>query len=168
MTQNVFRFLWLIDIPAACILAVLLRRFVFMLVFVKGTSMLDTLQNGELMLVRRYGRKSIPRRGDIVISTFPSRKQLFVKRLVALPGETFSMEDDTVFIDGIPITETYPHRRCLRRTASVTLEDDQYYLLGDNRSASHDSRSMGPVHRRDLKGRCVCVLFPLNRIRRLR
>lgn len=155
------------EILAALVIALLLRRFVCAFALVKGHSMRETLQNGEIMFVLRYGLFGEPKRFDIVLCRYPKRKGLFVKRIIGLPGETLSMDEDIIYINGSPLDEPFPRRSTVRRVEERVLGSDEYFVMGDNRTGSNDSRSVGPIPRRSLLARSVAVVFPLRRIHRL-
>ena len=150
------------------LLALLLRRFVCMLVRVKGRSMMDTLHNGDFMLALRYGLFGEVRRFDVVICRYPGRKGYFVKRVVGLPGERVSMTEGALYVDGAEVTEDFPLRRSLRGFDERTLGPDEYFVMGDNRPCSSDSRRVGPIHRRAILARVCCVFLPLRRRQRIR
>lgn len=165
---------WNIAVRLACeavtgvLLALLLRRFVCMLVRVKGHSMQDTLHDGDFMLALRYGLFGRIRRFDVVICRYPGRKGHFVKRVVGLPGERISMEEGALYVDGAEVTEDFPLRRSLRGFDERTLGPDEYFVMGDNRPCSSDSRRVGPIHRRAILARVCCVFLPLRRRQRIR
>lgn len=167
------------DLLALCLAAVaalLLRRYVLCLTRIQGRSMLPTLKNGQWAFVTRFDyRLGRPARGDVVICFFPGRmmkrlpflRQMMVKRVVGLPGETVAFEAGTVVIDGQPLPEPYLDPRCARRPLTrgpVALGDDEYFVLGDNRDGSHDSRAVGPLHRRMIVGR-VRFILPFRPLR---
>lgn len=156
-----------IECAAAVIIALFVRRFVCVIVWVKGTSMRDTLMDGEMILARRYVR-TLPKRGDIVICRFAGAKRLYLKRVIGLPGETVSFEDGQVLIDGRVIEEPYLTRKGLRKSEPSTLDANTYFLMGDNRPVSRDSRKLGGVQAKDILGRCVYVFYPFRRRRHLR
>ena len=161
-------------------LALLLRLYVVNFVRVRGSSMYTTLHNGDFGLVLRLpyllGR---PRRGDVVICHYPGRRmrrckwlpQAFVKRVIGLPGETIEIIDGVVHIGGSPLEEPYLDPACCRCARSCpprTLGEDEYYVMGDNRDHSNDSRYVGPIRRRAIRGRVACILLPVRRSGRVR
>ena len=155
-------------------LAVILRLTVAEIARVKGSSMLPTLRTGQWLLVSRLDyRLGEPKRGDVVICHYPGRymdrwkliRQSFVKRVIALPGETVEIIEGVVYIDGAPLQEPYldPARCRFRRQMSArTLGEDQYFVLGDNRDSSNDSRRIGPLPSSMLVGRVRRVIFPFG------
>ena len=163
----------------AVAVALLLRTFVLSFARIRGTSMMPTLKNGSWAFVWRLPfRFSPPRRGDVVICRFPGRRmkrfpflrQTFVKRVIGLPGDTLDLVEGVMYVNGQPLEEAYldPARTRffrLRSRPPVTLGEDAYYLMGDNRDASNDSRAMGPIRRRDILGRVPCTIFPPRRVR---
>ena len=114
-----------------------------------------------------------PKRGDIVVFNTPSRAEsecgiggVFVKRIIGTPGEEISQEGGTVFINGAPLEESYLQgRRAGGQSFSrVSIPDDQYFMMGDNRRQSCDSRNWGTVKRDNLIGPVFIVYWPLNRL----
>lgn len=169
--------IWLICVV---VLALLVRYLVVEVVRVKGNSMRSTLHNGEVMLVNKAAYLlGEPKRQDVVICLYPGRyrdkwklvPQYFVKRIIGLPGETIAMAEGVVLVDGQPLEEPYLDEAFTRRKSSmapVTLGEDEYFVMGDNRDNSNDSRRVGPLKRRALVGRVQAVFFPLKAIRRIR
>lgn len=169
----------LIQLVCWIAVALLIRQFAVEFVRVKGSSMRSTLENGEVMLVTKaeylFGE---PKRQDVVICHYPNRymdkwkliPQYFVKRIIGLPGETVSIEEGVVHIDGAPLEEPYLDENYTRRRTSmepVKLGADEYFVMGDNRDNSNDSRRIGPLKRRAIIGHVRRVLWPLKGFRRI-
>lgn len=162
---------WLIEFLAAILTAMILRLFVISFARIQGRSMLPTLHDRDIALVWRlpYCFRP-PRRGEIVICHYPGRKmkrlpllpQAFVKRVIGLPGDTVEWAEGELLLNGEPLKEPYldPARCRFPRTRPPRiLGRDEYYVLGDNRDSSNDSRSVGPLRRRAIRGRVVCLLY---------
>ena len=146
---------------------VMIVRFVFCLfTVVKGSSMRESLLNGDVLLTKRYGKREI-RRFDIVICRYPGRKGRFVKRVIGLPGERIRMEKDVVYINDEALQEDFPKRKCMHCFDDVTVPEDSYFVMGDNRPSSNDSRKVGPIHRKAILARAEYILFTIGRHRRL-
>ena len=163
--------IWIFELLAAFAAALFLRLFVASLARIKGRSMLPTLHDRDFALVWRLGYLlHKPRRGDVVICHYPGRKmkrlpflpQSFVKRVIGLPGDTVEWLDGVLLLNGQPLREPYldPVRCRFQRTRPpLALGPDEYYVLGDNRDSSNDSRSVGPLRRRAIRGRVVCLVY---------
>ena len=162
---------WLTELAVGLTLALVLRLYVVNLARIKGRSMLPTLHDRDFALVWRLPyRLRAPSRGEVVICHYPGRKmkrlpflpQAFVKRVIALPGDTVEWQEGVLLLNGEPLKEPYldPARCRFNRTRPpLTLGKDEYYVLGDNRDSSNDSRSVGPLRRRAIRGRVLCMLF---------
>lgn len=171
---------WLIELFVSLMLALFLRLAVVNLARIRGSSMLPTLRNGEWALVWRLGyRFHPPKRQDVVICHYPGRRmkhckripQAFVKRVIGLPGDTIEFAEGRVHVSGVPLDEPYlapENCRFLRDRPAFTLGADEYFVMGDNRDHSNDSRSVGCIRRRAIRGRVVCTLWPVVRVRRVR
>ena len=159
-----------LDVLCCLAAAFMLRMFVVEFVKVNGRSMLSTLRNGEVMLVSRLAcRLGKPRRFDVVICHYPGRymdkrkwfRQCFVKRVIALPGETVEIIDGVVFVDGIAIEDEFCVPDEKNDFGPYTVEEDRYFVLGDNRVESVDSRYWvePTVSKKELRGK-VFWKFP--------
>lgn len=162
---------WLTELLVSLALVLPLRLYVLNLARIKGRSMLPTLRDKDFALVWRlcYLLRA-PRRGEVVICHYPGRKmkllpflpQAMVKRVIGIPGDTVEWQEGVLLLNGEPLKEPYldPARCCLLRTRSPrTLGPDEYYVLGDNRDASNDSRSVGPLRRRAIQGRVIALIW---------
>lgn len=151
-------------IAVFALICVLLRLFVFHLVRIQGSSMEDTLCSGEIALVTgfdyRFGAK--PARGDIVECRFPGRVDTYVKRVIGLPGETVELREGKTYIDGAALNEPYVFS--IAEDFSISLGENAYLVLGDNRCESYDSRAadMGPIGKEDILGRVRLCVWPLH------
>lgn len=146
---------------AAAVLAALIllgRLTLFHTVRIEGSSMETTLQSGDVVLVTRLF--SPPKRFDIVECRFPGRSGTYIKRVIGLPGETVSLSGYSLSINGETMLESYLSSPA--EDYCVTLGEDEYLVLGDNRAESYDSREedMGLLHREDFIGRACFVLLP--------
>ena len=145
-----------------------LAIFLFVYVFlvqphrVKGESMMPNFHDGELVLTEKVSyRLYTPQRGDVIVFRAPSSRNVdFIKRIIGLPGESIRLEDGSIFINGEKLIESYETQSTIG-TVEITLGQDQYYVLGDNRNASSDSRSFGPISRDSIRGRTWLVYWPI-------
>ncbi len=150
---------------ALAVIALILFRCIFVAAWVKGGSMRDTLSERDIMLGRCYGRKRNVRRFDVVLCRYPNRKEMFVKRVIGMPGEVISIRGGMTYINGVPLREDFPHRPCARSYPPRALGADEYFVMGDNRPASSDSRNprVGAIQRSMIRARVLCVLLPGRR-----
>ena len=145
-----------------------LAIFLFVYVFlvqphrVKGGSMLSNFSDGELLLTEKVSYYfSKPARGDVIVFEAPNAHKVdFIKRIVGLPGETISIENDSVKINGHKLSENYTNSPT-QGNLKITLDQNQYFVLGDNRNASSDSRSFGPINKSSFRGRSWLVYWPI-------
>ncbi len=156
----------------ALIVVLPIRLFVAQPFVVRGASMEPTFHNKEYLIVDQLSyRFEDPERGDVVILRYPKDPSVFfIKRVIGLPGETVELIGSTIAItrEGQPtftLDETYLAPDRLQNEYGVyTLNDNEYFVLGDNRHESSDSRSWGVLVRDKVVGRAMLRLLPLNRI----
>lgn len=174
--SEVLVFIWetikVIVISLAIILPI--RYYLVQPFFVKGASMEPNFEDGDYLLVDEISyRFSPPARGDVVIFRFPDpedRSQFFIKRIVGLPGETVEIKNNKVIIynasdsDGFVLAEDYldPSQETLGNML-IRLDDNEYFVLGDNRLASSDSRRWGPVNKTLITGKAFLRAWPFNK-----
>jgi len=141
------------------------RTWGISLVKISGKSMNDTLMTGDIVLVTRfdYAGSAMPDRMDVVQCRFDGRTGTYVKRVIGLPGERIVYEDSMLEVNGNPVSE--PYVTGFTDDFYVTLGDNEYFVMGDNRSESHDSRAadMGSVGGEDFLGRARWILWPAGR-----
>ena len=156
-----------IEIVVGIVIALFLRRFVCLLAIVKGNSMLETLHSGDILFAFRPRLCGGPKRFDVVLCRYPNRRGLFVKRVVALPGESVAVECGVLKIGGIPVDEPASIRPARRDMVERRIGRGEYFVMGDNRPSSRDSRSVGPIPEDGIIAVARCVIFPPKRIRKL-
>lgn len=134
---------------------------------VRGESMVPNFTSGEIVIVEHisYSGTKVVQRGDVVAAKFPADpdKTKLIKRVVGLPGEKIEIKQTHIYINGKLLDESYQPKfgeAPYDEIPSVTLKSDEYFLAGDNRPGSSDSRLWGPVNRNDILGRVSFVVFP--------
>jgi len=157
----------------ALLIAIILlpiRLFVAKPFIVSGASMSPTFESGEYLVVDELSyRFRSPARGEVIIFKFPDDpKKYFIKRIIGLPGDTVTIRGENVYIkeaDGVEkiLSEPYVLHKSTG-SGTRTLSDGEYFMMGDNRSASHDSRSWGALPEENIVGVAFVRLFPLPRI----
>lgn len=139
------------------VVVILIRSFLVTPIIVDGNSMNPTLNDNEMMLLWKQGNIN---RFDIVVIDIPNDH--LIKRVIALPKETIKCEDHVIYVNdealdssyGSGVTEDFP---------SITLGDDEYFVLGDNRENSTDSRVIGPIQKSQIKGKTNFIIFPFTK-----
>jgi signal peptidase I len=185
--MGTFMFIWdfakVILIALAIILPV--RYFVFQPFIVSGSSMEPNYSDGQYLIIDELSyRFSDPERGDVLVIRYPKdRKQFFIKRVIGLPGEKIEIDNGRVTIvndknpDGITLDEAYlpsqglsfPHNTSVvGGKKTITLKSDEYFMMGDNRLASSDSRDWGPLDEDDIIGKVFIRVFPLSEFMRFK
>jgi signal peptidase I len=148
------------------VIGILIHFFLFTVIPIKGESMKPNLQSGNWVILDKISYiKGSPLRGDIVGIKFPGdpKKEKYIKRVIGLPGEKVEIKNGKVLINSQVLTELYlPVNSINGADLSVTLKDDEYFLVGDNRINSADSRIWGAVTKRDIIGKARFVFFPFN------
>lgn len=157
---------FLLYIGAVVLTALCIRFFLAEPIRVDGDSMVPTLINNEHMFVEKIGYWfSEPQRGDIVICYYPGYTESCVKRVIALPGETISVRDGSVYINNELLNEgQYWSGLILGDLSPVTVGAHEVFVMGDNRNGSKDSRnaSVGCIPYAKIEGRVLAVLWPLG------
>lgn len=136
-----------------------IRTFIIDVGRVNGQSMEATLQDQEFLIINKIDTLlQSPQRGDVVQIVNADKRELIVKRVVGLPGETITISGQFTYINQERLTESYltdPDYITPSASKSWTLQANEYFLLGDNRNQSIDSRSYGPVQRRFITGQVI-------------
>ncbi len=152
-------------LPYAIIVAVviLIRTFVLTPVIVSGTSMDDTLKNGELLLLKKYDKNF--ERFDIVVFDYGDSK--LVKRIIGLPGETLEYKDGILYINGKETEDPFASSTKDFKLTDLNIDvipEDYYFVMGDNRSNSSDSRIIGPISKDTINGTTSFSLWPFGTV----
>ncbi|HEX8974387.1 MAG TPA: signal peptidase I [Patescibacteria group bacterium] len=175
----------------ALVIIIPIRIFLFQPFFVQGASMVPNFEDGDYLIVNELGYKITDlfkdvggphiftvgsfrdlQRGDVVVFRYPrDPKQFFIKRVIGLPGEQVRIENGRIMIfnpestQGLSLDEhTYLSSDVQTNgSINITLTEDQYFVMGDNRPFSNDSRSWGPVPKEDIVGKVLLRAWPLNK-----
>jgi len=177
---------WVESIIIAFVLAMIIRTFLVQAFKIPTGSMRTTLLEGDLILVNKfiYGAKipfmdvnlpaaRSPRRGDVVVFIYPENpKKDFIKRLVAVAGETVEIKNGTIFVDGQPLLDTVFSQRYYynrgefgQEGQKIVVPKNSIFVLGDNSASSQDSRFWGFVPRKNILGKAILIYWPPQRIR---
>jgi signal peptidase I len=165
---------WVRDLAFSVLIAVILIVFIYQPVKVEGTSMMPTLTDQERIFINKFtyhfGLGSIER-GDMVVFWFPlDDKKSYIKRVIGLPGDTVYIDAGQVFVNDRPLVEDYVPEDYRDRVSweEHHVPPGEYFVLGDHRSSSSDSRTWGFVKRDAIYGKAVFVYWPLKNMGRLR
>lgn len=163
-------------IVIALAIVIPIRYFLFQPFFVKGQSMEPNFEDGDYLIVDELSyRLRDPQRGEVIVFKFPQdQTQRYIKRIIGLPGETVEIKDNTVTIFGenskvqVLDESTYlPEGIQTMGNLRITMADNEYFVLGDNRIASYDSRRWGAVPREDIIGRVLVRAWPFADVSRI-
>lgn len=167
---------WIKALLIAFAIAAFIRYFLFTPIVVDGDSMMPTLENGDRMIVNKIGS---PERFDIVVFHAPEGKD-YIKRVIGVPGDHVEYKDDQLYINGEPIDEPYlDEKKAEIQDGDLTwdfklqeldpaleeIPEGHYFVMGDNRRFSKDSRHIGIINEKDLIGKTNIIFWPLNEIR---
>jgi signal peptidase I len=159
---------WLRDIVFAFAIAIFIVVFVVQPVKVEGTSMQPHLVDQERIFVNRFIYKfSDIHRNDVVVFWYPKdRTKSFIKRIIGVPGDAVEIRADSVYVNGTRLDEPYlkPEFRDYKSFQKVIVPPGQYFVLGDHRNSSNDSRNWGFVARRLIYGKAVFSYWPFSRV----
>ena len=160
--------LWVRDFIISVMASFFIITFLYQPVKVEGTSMQPELRDQDRLFVNKfaYNFEKISR-GDVVVFYYPRDTQKsYIKRVIGLPGDDIRIDDGRVFVNGQRIDESYvPKRfRDVRSMADMVVPQDEYFVMGDHRSISSDSRDFGPVERRLIYGKAAFVYWPTEKM----
>ncbi len=143
------------------LIIIIIRIFFYSPIRVNGSSMYPTLHDKEFMILNKIGLQKGINRFDIVV--VESNGKYIIKRVIGLPGESVMYSDNKLYINGKVIEDNYSKSET-ENFENVILKDNEYFVMGDNREVSKDSRVIGPVNIKNIKGKTNLVIFPFNKI----
>jgi signal peptidase I len=150
----------------ALVLALTVHLFLAQATIVYGQSMEPNLYERQRLIIDKLSyRLHPPQRNDIVVLDIPGMDEMLVKRIIGLPGETVEIQNGVVYVDGAPIPEPFPHDLGFQSMEPITLGPLSYFVMGDNRENSNDSRAFGPVKREYILGRVWLRYWPLDQLK---
>lgn len=161
------------------ILMVVTMHFFVIPVHVDGNSMANNIHNGDYMLMNGHFKKEDLKRFDILVINSNQADEILIKRLIGLPGETIKFENDQLYINGEYIDEKFLdiefmeeqkkalNSKLFTENFEVTLGDNEYFAMGDNRLSSSDSRVYGSFHLSEIRSRRGVVIFPLSHFKKV-
>jgi signal peptidase I len=163
---------WTRDLFVSVLLAIVVIVFLYQPVKVEGTSMMPTLDDQERIFINKfvYRFENIDR-GDTVVFWYPGDpSKSYIKRVIGIPGDRVEVDQGTVIINGQRMEEDYvpPQFRDSSTMAARAVPSDEYFVLGDHRSSSNDSRAWGMVPRRYIYGKAVFIYWPFDKMGLLR
>lgn len=158
---------WLESAAIAVVLALIIKFFLFEFVLVDGASMFPTLHDGDRLIVNKLEyRLKDPQFKDIIILEYNTKDVHveFVKRIIGMPGDTVAIQDSVVYVNGRPIEEEYINKEMYPDYREVTVPKGAYFVLGDNRNNSKDSRyeDVGFVKEDEIVGKVVYRVYPFD------
>lgn len=162
---------WVYSLVIAAVLAFTIKAFIFDIIQVSGTSMVPTLHNNDRLIVEKismYSKKIF--RGEIVILDPGDKgRGIYIKRIIGLPGDELEIKNGEVYINGTKLQEDYLKPGTYTDVdMKLKVPEDCVFVLGDNREVSEDSRYIGPIPIKNLKGHALLRVYPFNDIKKLR
>jgi len=163
---------WVRDILISLAVSAFFIIFLYQPVKVEGTSMMPTLEDQERVFINKFVYRLEPiERGDVVVFRYPrDTSKSYIKRVIALPGDRVRIQDGVVYVNDIQVAEHYvpPVYEDVRSYSEVVVPAHSYFVLGDHRNLSNDSRDFGPVDESYIYGRAVFGYWPVAKMGKLR
>jgi len=163
---------WLRDLLISLAISCFIIIFLYQPVKVEGTSMMPSLEDQERIFVNKLVYRLEPiQRGDIVVFRYPrDPSKSFIKRVIGLAGDHIRIDEGRVYVNGKRLEEDYvpPIYEDLRSYPEMVVPPDDYFVLGDHRSLSNDSRDFGPVNQTYIYGKAVFGYWPMDKMGRVR
>jgi signal peptidase I len=163
---------WTRDLLVSVLVSMFIILFLYQPVRVEGTSMLPMLQDQDRLFINKFAYSKLGamvggdiHRGDVVVFLYPhDHTKSYIKRVIALPGDQLRIDHGAVWVNGVALKEGYVPFKYLddRSQPLMTIPDGEYFMMGDHRSISSDSRDFGPVDRNLIYGRAAFVYWPMD------
>jgi len=147
------------------LIVISIRTFIVTPIIVQGESMVPTLDGKEIMILKKYDTDY--ERFDIVVVNKSVEGDNLIKRVIGLPGDTIKYRKNKLYINGEEIEDIYAYGET-GTIKEITLEEDEYYLMGDNREISLDSRTLGVIKKKEIEGTVGIVLFPFDKFGKIK
>lgn len=161
---------WARDLILAVVIALMVILFLYQPVKVEGTSMMPSLTDQERIFINKFvyrlGIDDVQRGDTVVFWHGGDPSKSYIKRVIGLPGDIIEVRAGVVHVNGVPLNEPYvpEEYRDGGSFGPATVEEGHYFVMGDHRSSSNDSRNWGPVRRDDIYGKAVFVYWPLEKV----
>jgi signal peptidase I len=157
---------WLRDLVISVVVSAIIIIFLYQPVRVEGTSMLPVLEDQDRLFINKLAyRVGEIHRGDVVVFLYPhDHEKSYIKRVIALPGDTLRIDHGQVYVNDTRVEESYVPRQFAddRSQPEMTVPQHEYFVMGDHRSVSSDSRDFGPVDRELIYGKAAFVYWPMD------
>lgn len=140
-------------------MVVLIRTFIATPVRVDGDSMNKTFKNGDILILYKLSKI---KRFDVIVLHEEKDNEKIIKRVIGMPGDTVAIKDGEIYINDEKIDDEYAYGMTSDYDR-ITLKSDEYFILGDNRLISKDSRYFGPIKEKEIKGKVVFRIFPFSK-----
>lgn len=141
------------------VVVVLIRSFIATPVRVDGDSMNKTFKNGDILILYKLSKI---KRFDVIVLHEEKDNEKIIKRVIGMPGDTVAIKDGEIYINDEKIDDEYAYGMTSDYDR-ITLKSDEYFILGDNRLISKDSRYFGPVKEKEIKGKVIFRIFPFTK-----
>lgn len=160
---------WMVVLGAAAVVAIILRTFVFQAFYIPSESMEQTLYQGDRILVNKVSyRLHDINRGDVVVFRRPDDQpgdiRDLIKRVIGLPGDVVEGRNSQIYVNGQLLVEPYLHGDSFADFGPITVPDGEYFMMGDNRDQSLDSRRFGTIAEDRVIGRAFVLFWPVDRV----
>ena len=157
---------WLRDLVVSVVVSAFIIVFLYQPVRVEGTSMLPMLEDQDRLFINKLAyRVGEIHRGDVVVFLYPhDHEKSYIKRVIAVPGDDLKIDHGQVYVNGEAVKEPYVPQRFAddRSQPEITIPAHEYFVMGDHRSISSDSRDFGPVDRELIYGKAAFVYWPMD------